>query len=51
MVAPEVVPPILLCWSTMSERDGGDIAVGVDPSHQYSITRGCQVTDGNRGAV
>ena len=35
----------------MSEVDAGGMAVEVEPSHQYSITCYCHVTDGSRGAV
>ena len=35
------MPPILLCWLTMSEVDVG----------QYSVTCCCCATDGSRGAV
>ena len=31
--------------------DGGGIAVEAELSHQYSITFGCHVTEGSRGAV
>ena len=31
-IAPKVVSPILLCWPTMSEADGGGIVVMVEPS-------------------
>ena len=48
---PEVMPPTLLCWSTMSEVAVGGMAVDVESSHQYSLTFCCCVTDGNRGAV
>ena len=44
------MPPILWCWSTMSETDGGS-TVEVKPSHQYSIKCCCHVTDGSRGSV
>ena len=49
--ALKVVPPILWCWPMMSEADVGGMAVEVEPSHQYSITFCCYVTDGSRGAV
>jgi len=49
--ALKVMPPTLLCWPTMSEADGGGMAVGVEPSQQYPITFCCCVTDGSRGAV
>ena len=35
----------------MSEVGVGDMAVKVEPSHQYSITFCCHVTDDSRGAV
>ena len=38
----EVMPPILLCWPTVSEADVGGIAVEIEPSHQYSVTFCCQ---------
>ena len=41
----------LLCWSTVSEADGDDIAVRVEPSHQYSIACCCHATDSSRRAV
>jgi len=31
------MPPILLCWPTMSEADVGDMAAEVEPSRQYSV--------------
>ena len=49
--ALEVMPPILLCWPTVSEADDGGMAAEVEPSHQCAITCCCCVTDGNRGAV
>ena len=49
--ALKVMALILLCWLTMSETDVGGMAVGVEPSHQYSVTFCCHVTDGSRGAV
>jgi len=51
MVAPKLMPPLLLCWHTMSEVDVGDEAVGVEPSHQYSNKFCCRTTDDSRGAV
>ena len=36
-VARKVMPPILLCWPTMSEADVGDMAAEVEPSRQYSV--------------
>ena len=47
----KAVPPILLCWPMMSEADVGGMAVEVEPSHQYSITFCCHITDGSRRAV
>ncbi|XP_046763944.1 AP-1 complex subunit sigma-2 isoform X1 [Gallus gallus] len=48
--ALKVIPPTLLHWAMMSEADG-DMATEVEPSHQYSITFYCRITDGNRRAV
>ena len=48
---PKVVPTVVLCWPTISEADVGGMAVWVEPSHQYSVTCCCHVTDGSRGAV
>ena len=48
---PKVMPPILWCWPTMSEVAVGGMAAEVEPSHQYSLTCCCWVTDGSRGAV
>lgn len=48
---PKVMPPILLVWSMMSEAGVGGMAVEAEPSHQYSVTSHCPVTDGRRGAV
>ena len=36
--APKVMPPVLLCWPTMSETDVGGMAVEVEPPGQYSAT-------------
>ena len=33
----QVVPPVLLCWPTVSEADFGGMAVEVELSFQYSI--------------
>jgi len=33
----KVVPPILLCWPEIQEVDVGGVAVGAEPSHQYSL--------------
>jgi len=45
------MPPILLCWATTSEADAGGTAVEAEPSHPYSVTCCCRVTDGSRGTV
>src|SRR5258705_13829834 len=37
-VAPKLMPPILLCWSTTSEADVGGMAVEVEPCRQYPIS-------------
>ena len=47
----KVVPPILLCWPTVSEVDIGVMAVEVEPSRQYSVPCCCYATDGSRGAM
>ena len=47
----KVMPPILLHCSTTSEADVGDMAVEVEPSHQYSVPFCFHVTDGTKGAV
>ena len=39
------------CLPMTSEVGVGDMAVEVEPSHQYPITRCCRVTDGSRGAL
>lgn len=49
--APKVMPPILLCWPTMSETDVGGMAGEIEPPHQYSVTFCFCVTDGSRGAL
>ena len=49
--ALKVMPPILLCWLTMSEVNVGGMAVEAEPSHQYSIIFCCRVTDSSNGAV
>jgi len=48
-VAPKLMPSILLCWPTTSEADVGDMAVEVEPSHQYSVKFCCCATDDSRG--
>ena len=42
--------PLQLCWHTAPEIDGG-MAVEVEPSHQYSITFCCCMTDDSTDAV
>ena len=49
--ALKVMPSILFCWPTMSDVDVGGMAVEAEPSHQYSVTFCCHVTDGSGGAV
>jgi len=49
--APKVTPPVPLCWSMMSEAEGGGVAVEVEPSHQCSATFCCRATDDSRGAT
>lgn len=46
-----IVSPILLYWPRKPEADTGGMAVEVEPSHQYSMTCYCRVTDGSRGAL
>jgi len=47
-----VIPPNVLCWSRMSKGGvGGGTAVGAEPSHQYSITFCCHVTDSSKRSV
>ena len=41
----------LSCWAVASEVDVGGMEVKVEPSHQYSITFHCYVTDGIRGTA
>ena len=48
--ASKAMPPILLCWPTVSEADGG-MAVEDEPSHQISVTFCCCVAEDSRGAV
>lgn len=48
--APEVMPPILLCWA-MSQAHVGDRALEVEPPLQYSTTFCCCATDGSRRAL
>ena len=45
-VTPKVMPPILLCWHTMSEADVGSMAVDIEPFLQITlIFFFCFVTD------
>ena len=50
-MAPKVMHPIILCWSTRSVVYGGCMAVEAKLSHQYSVTFCCYMRDGSRGAV
>jgi hypothetical protein len=45
------MPPVLLCWSTTSEVDVGDMTVEVEPSRQYAVKFCCHATDDSRRAV
>jgi len=45
------MPPILLQCSTTSEAVGGGMVVEIEPSHKYSVTCCCHMTDGSREAV
>ena len=47
----KVMPPILGCWPTTSETDGGGIAIETEPFHQYSSTFCCCATNGSRRAI
>ena len=49
--ALKVMPPMLLCRPMTLGADVGGLTVEVEPSHQYSVTFCCRVTDGSRGAV
>ena len=49
--ALKVMPTILLCWPTTSKEDVGIVTVVVEPSHQYSTTPCCLLTDDSRMAV
>ena len=49
--APKLMPYILLRWFNTSEADVGGIAVGVEFSHQYSVTCCCHATDGSRNKM
>ena len=44
--APKVMPPIWICFPT-TEGDGGIMVADAQPSHQYSITCCCHMTDGS----
>ena len=45
------VMPLLIHWPTPSEPYVDDLVVEFKPSHQYSITLCCCMTDDSRGAV
>lgn len=47
----KVMPSISLRRPTKSEADIGDMAADSEPSHQYSITIYCRVTNSSRGTV
>jgi len=49
--APKVMPPILSCWPMTSEVHVDGMTVEAEPSHWYSSTFYCHVTDGSRGAL
>ena len=51
MASSKAVPSMLWCWSIMSEADIDGMTVEVGPTHQYTITCCCHVTDGSRRAV
>ena len=51
ILAPKVMPPILLCWLTVLEASTGGMAVEVEPPNQHFVTFCCLVTDGSRGVV
>jgi len=48
--ASKVMPPILFGWFMTSEANVSGMAVEVEPSHHYSITFCCCVTDSSGGA-
>jgi len=45
------MPPVLLCWPTMSEAGVRGTAAGAGHSHQNFIIFCCSVTDERRGTV
>jgi len=47
----KVMPPILLCWTRMSETDVGSMAEEAEPSCQSSVMFCCHVTNISRGTV
>lgn len=49
--ALKVMPPILSRWSVTSQADVGGMAVEVEPSHPYPITRCCRATAGSSQAA
>ena len=50
MATQNVIPAILLSWTTMSEVDVGSMVVETEPFWQYSIKFCCLATGGGRGA-
>ena len=48
---PKVMPPMLSCWSMTSEVDVGGMTIGVESTHQNSVTLCYCTTEGSRGAV
>jgi len=51
MAALKIMSPISLSQLTISEVDVDCMAVEVEPSHQYSITCCCHMTDSSWGTV
>lgn len=51
MVAPKLMPLILLCWLMMLVMDVSSMVVEAEHSRLYSITCCCCVTAGSRGTV
>ena len=49
--ALKVMPAISLHWLITSEANVSGIAIEAEPSHPYSMTCCCRVTDGSRAAV
>ena len=48
--APKVIPPIFICWFTMSDVDVGGTEVDVKLSRKYYITFPCHGTDSSSGS-